>query len=64
VDDGPKASANTDQFIATHLKAVAGGKTYAEVSAAAQANPSDQKLAGQVQSLLRGETLRELFLYA
>lgn len=64
VDNGPKAKAYADQFIATHLKAVAGGKSYAEVSTAAQANPNDQKVSGQAQSLFRGETLRGLLLYA
>jgi len=34
------------------------------VSSAAQANPSDQKLQAQVQTLFRGETLRGLLLYA
>src|SRR5947209_11958459 len=38
VDSGPKAKAYADQFIAAHLKSVAGGKTYSQVSAAAQAN--------------------------
>ena len=34
------------------------------MSAAAQANPQDTKLAGQVQTLFRGETLRGLLLNA
>jgi hypothetical protein len=33
VDNGPKAKAYADQFIKAHLKQVAGGKTYSEVSA-------------------------------
>jgi hypothetical protein len=64
VDSGPKAKAYADQYIAAHLKAVAGGKTYSEVSALSRANPDDQVLAGQVQTLFRGETLRGLLLYA
>ncbi len=64
LDSGPKAKAYADEFIGVHLTKVAGGKTYAEVSAAAQATPSDQALAGQVQTLFRGETLRALLLYA
>src|SRR2546421_8919471 len=64
VDNGPKAKAYANQFIAAHLQAVAGGKTYAEVSTAALANPADTKLAGQAQTLFRGETLRGLLLYA
>lgn len=62
VDNGPKAKAYADQFIKVHLKEVADGKTYSEVSAAALANPDDQKLAGQAQTLFRGETLRGLLL--
>jgi hypothetical protein len=34
------------------------------MSAKAQANPTDTKLAGQVQTLFRGETLRGLLLNA
>jgi hypothetical protein len=62
VDNGPKAKAYADQFIKVHLKEVAKGKTYSEVSALARAHPDDQKLAGQVQTLFRGETLRGLLL--
>jgi hypothetical protein len=40
------------------LKAIAEGKTYSQISAAAQANPQDPKLAGQMQTLFRCETLR------
>ena len=64
VDNGPKAKAYADQFIAAHLRAVAGGKTYSQVSAAAIADPTNTQLAGQVQTLFRGETLRGLLLYA
>ena len=64
VDSGPKAKAYANQFIATHLKSVAGGKTYSEVSAASQQDPSNQKLAGQATTLFKGETLRGLLLYA
>jgi hypothetical protein len=62
VDNGPKAKAYADQFIKVHLQQVAGGKTYSEVSALSRANPNDQQLAGQVQTLFRGETLRGLLL--
>jgi hypothetical protein len=64
VDNGPKAKAYADQFIKAHLKAVADGKTYSEVSSLSRANPKDEALAGQVQTLFRGETLRGLLLYA
>jgi hypothetical protein len=64
VDSGPKAKAYADQFIKVHLKGIADGKTYAQVSALAQASPDDTKLAAQTQTLFRGETLRGLLLYA
>jgi hypothetical protein len=64
VDNGPKAKAYADQFIKVHLKGIAGGQTYSQVSAASLASPNDEKLAGQVQTLFRGETLRGLLLYA
>ena len=64
VDNGPKAKAYANEFIAVHLRGVAAGKTYAEVSSAALKAPTDTKLAGQVQTLFRGETLRGLLLYA
>lgn len=61
---GTQAQAYANNFIAVHLNEVAGGQTYAQVSAKSQANPSDTKLAGQVQTLFRGETLRGLLLNA
>ena len=63
VDNGPKAKAYADQFIKVHLKGIANGQTYSQVSAASLANPKDTKLAGEVQTLFRGETLRGLLLY-
>jgi hypothetical protein len=62
VDNGPKAKAYADQFIKVHLKEVANGQTYSQVSAASRANPNDKKLASQVDTLFRGETLRGLLL--
>jgi hypothetical protein len=62
--NGVQAQAYADHFIAVHLKEAAGGKTYAEVSTQALQNPNDTKLAGQVQTLFRGETLRGLLLNA
>jgi hypothetical protein len=61
---GAQAQAYADHFIAVHLKGVADGKTYSEVSTLSRANPEDQALAGQVQTLFRGETLRGLLLNA
>lgn len=62
VDNGPKAKAYADEFIKVHLQQVADGKTYSEVSSLSRANPNDQQLADQVQTLFRGETLRGLLL--
>jgi hypothetical protein len=64
VTTGDQAQVYSEHFIAVHLKEVAGGKTYSQVSTAAQANPQDPKLAAQVQTLFRGETLRGLLLNA
>jgi hypothetical protein len=64
VDTGPKAKAYANGFINRHLAAVAGGKTYAQVSTAAQADPTNAKLTAQVATLFKGETLRGLLLYA
>ena len=59
---GEQAQVYANNFIGVHLKEVAGGKTYSQVSALAQADPTNTKLAGQVQTLFRGETLRGLLL--
>jgi hypothetical protein len=61
---GGQAKAYADHFIGVHLKEAAGGKTYAQVSSLALQNPDDAKLAAQVQTLFRGETLRGLLLNA
>lgn len=61
---GAQAEVYANNFIAAHLEEVAGGKTYAELSTLAQANPQDQKLAGQVATMFKGETLRGLLLNA
>src|SRR5947209_14356801 len=62
VDNGPKAKAYADQFIKVHLSQIAGGKTYSEMSALSRANPNDQTMKGQVDTLFKGETLRGLLL--
>jgi hypothetical protein len=62
--NGPQAEAYADHFIKVHLSEVAGGQTYAQVSQQAQADPNNAKLAAQVQTLFRGETLRGLLLEA
>jgi hypothetical protein len=62
--NGAQAQSYANHFIAVHLKEAAGGKTYAQVSSLALQNPNDATLAGQVQTLFRGETLRGLLLNA
>lgn len=62
VDNGDKAKAYAEGFIGRHLQKIAAGKTYAEVSTAAMANPADQKLQSQKATLFQGETLRGLLL--
>src|SRR5438034_3690403 len=62
--NGAQAEAYANHFIAVHLKEVAGGKTYSEVSTLSRLNPEDATLQGQVQTLFRGETLRGLLLNA
>ncbi|HEY0167263.1 MAG TPA: hypothetical protein VGB75_09485 [Jatrophihabitans sp.] len=61
---GPQAKAYADHYIAIHIQKIGDGKTYAQLSAQAQANPTDAKLAASVQSVFRGETLRGLLLNA
>lgn len=62
--NGNQAKVFADNYIAAHLKKIGNGKTYAELSAASIANPGDTKLAAQVQTVFRGETLRGLLLNA
>jgi hypothetical protein len=61
---GAQAEAYANHFIAVHINEMAGGKTYSQLSQESLANPSDAKLAGQVQTVFRGETLRGLLLNA
>jgi hypothetical protein len=64
VDSGPKAKAYADEYIAVHIDQIGGGKTYSELSTESRANPDGTALAGKVQTVFRGETLRGLLLYA
>jgi hypothetical protein len=61
---GPQAEVYADHFIANHLTTIGGGKTYAQLSAAAQADPTNTALAAQVETVFKGETLRGLLLNA
>jgi hypothetical protein len=60
--DGAQAKVYANNFIAVHLKEVADGQTYSEVSTAALKDPTNQKLQGQKATLFQGETLRGLLL--
>jgi hypothetical protein len=62
--NGSQAKAYANDFINVHLSKVAGGQTYAQVSAAAIAAPTNAKLAEQKATLFQGETLRSILLSA
>lgn len=59
---GDQAKAYANNYIGAHLKDIADGKTYAEVSNEAMANPSDTALQGKKAALFQGETLRGMLL--
>ena len=59
-----QAKAYANNFINVHLSKVAGGQTYAQVSAAAIAAPKNAKLAEEKATLFQGETLRSILLSA
>jgi hypothetical protein len=75
---GEQAKAYADHYIGAHVKGIAGGKTYSEVSgaalaasAASKADPTNTALGaeaatlmGQRQSLFMGETLKGLLGYS
>ncbi len=61
---GSQAETYADHFIAVHLEEIGGGKTYAQLSAEAQADPTNTKLAATVATVFKGETLRGLLLNA
>ncbi|WP_427887830.1 hypothetical protein ACQHIV_32790 [Kribbella sp. GL6] len=62
--NGAQAEAYANHYIAVHIQSIGGGKTYAQLSAESIANPNDAKLAGEVQTVFRGETLRGMLLNA
>ena len=61
---GQQAESYADNFIAVHLQEIGGGKTYAQLSAESMAHPTNTALAGQVQTVFRGDTLRSMLLNA
>ena len=60
--NGDQAKVYADNFINVHLSEIAGGQTYAQVSAASMLNPSNVKLQAEKSALFQGETLRGLLL--
>lgn len=61
---GAQAETYADHFIAVHLAKIGGGQTYSQLSGKAMADPKNTALAGQVQTIFRGEALRGLLLNA
>src|SRR5436309_5038034 len=61
---GQQAQSYADNFIAVHITNMTGGQTYAQLSAKALANPDNTKLAGEVATVFKGETLRSILLNA
>ncbi|HVS58675.1 MAG TPA: hypothetical protein VHD60_02970 [Candidatus Saccharimonadales bacterium] len=59
---GAQAKVFADNYIAVHLEEIGGGKTYSEVSALAQKDPTNTKLQNEANTLFKGETLRGLLL--
>jgi hypothetical protein len=64
VTNGEQAQVFADHYIGAHLSAMAGGKTYSQLSEISRANPDDAQAAALVQTAFRGETLRGLLLNA
>jgi hypothetical protein len=61
---GQQAEAYADHFIAVHIAEMGGGKTYSQLSEQSLAQPNNAKLAGLVNTVFRGETLRSMLLNA
>jgi hypothetical protein len=64
VDNGTKAQIYANDFIGTHLNAMAGGQTYSQVSAQFLKNPKNQQLAILRTNLFMGTMLRGSLLQA
>ncbi len=61
---GAQAKTYADYFIARHLQLMGNGKTYSQLSAESLAQPKNVALAGLVQTVFRGTTLRSMLLEA
>lgn len=61
---GAQAGTYANNFIAVHLREIGHGQTYSQLSGKAQAQPGNAALAGQVDSIFKGTTLRSMLLEA
>lgn len=61
---GAQAETYANYFIGRHLFLIGGGKTYSQLSGEAMANPKNAALAGQVETVFKGTTLRSMLLEA
>jgi hypothetical protein len=62
--NGAQAATYADHFIAVHLREMGGGKTYSQLSLASMQQPKNTKLAGLVETVFKGTTLRGMLLNA
>ena len=61
---GAQAQTYADHFIKVHLGEIGQGQTYSQLSAKAMAQPKNTALAGQVETIFKGTTLRGMLLNA
>lgn len=65
---GAQAETYANHYIAVHLEAIGGGKTYSQLSAQLQtldkSDPNYATLSATVETMFKGETLRGLLLNA
>ncbi len=61
---GAQAQVYANNFINVHLGEIGAGQTYSQLSTAAQADPTNTKLAGEVATIFKGTTLRSMLLNA
>jgi hypothetical protein len=64
VTTGAQASVFANNYIAAHIKTISGGMSYSELSTASRSDPTNTKLAAQVDTVFKGETLRGMLLNA
>jgi hypothetical protein len=62
--NGAQAETYANYFIGRHLFLIGGGKTYSQLATESLAQPKNAALAGQVQTIFRGTTLRSMLLEA